>query len=586
MTFSSADDVKSFISDYINRRNVDAEGKLDLFIQSAYRRLQEFDFSFFFTTKEVEIKKSVYDEYIKDGKIPFFLLEQALYSKTGISYEIKKIEEVWFKDEAVSSYILRELKGKNYVRMKIRNKTAKTGNALLGFWELKEIIKHTPFQEYYTAFSVYSPKEDYIYSVYNLAITPISLKTFEEKELWVFQETKSSGKAEVIEEEWITDGGEVYVHNRYEPPLDVSEFIRWWEINWGDRNRLGKIVWKLNLKNFPTTADENKYFVLVLNSKVVFPGSEVARDINYPRLKISFYDAGRETGGLVFSHMGKWYVPEEPADKWEDFLCTPETAKIYAFLLKINLYTGTRIVEGFERGERIVRKWMPYAGKTSKFDEVKIEIWRNTSWSTWNLDRILFFDIIDVSLGWEDMEVLWWDGSNWVENPSSLPQYTFQEDSIVLVKRDWRKLEMKVIEDEEKRKNMKEVWFWSVEDDDYDVSQLWGYSSRHYRTKVLKLSGIPSIEDGLKLKIKGKIVPKFWWDCDELWRNYYVLLAKFTYVEVLKYLNEVELARVYEADAMQDAIRATLDTQNVYYSGYQELRFKDYFTARETWDDV
>ena len=589
MTFTSADDVKSFISDYINRRNVDAEGKLDLFIQQAYRRLQEFDFAFFFTTKEVEIKKSVYDELVEDGKIPFFLLEQALYSKTGISYEIKKIEEVWFKDEAVSSYVLRELKGKNYVKMKVRNKTAKTGNALLGFLEKKGVIK--VFGAYAT--DVYSVKEDVVFPNYYYGLNFIPLRAFEEKELWVSRGERFVAKAEIVEEEWISSTGEVYVYNRYDPPFDISNVYQWGGLRWGDRSRLGKIVWKLNLRNFsPEIEGTNKYFVLLLTNRLIYPGSaKYSGDINFPRFRMIFYHSGNITDVLTLSHMGKWYAVIDPIS-FNDFIYSPTDDVIVYYLIKINLYTGNVRVEGVEGwrnfgsgyipGERIVKAWV--GRKFDVFDEIKIELWENTSNNPVNFDTINFYDIVDVQIGEEDIEVLWWDGSNWVSNPSTLPQYTFEEDSIVLVRRDWRKLEMKVIEDEGKRKNMKEVWFWSVEDEDYDVSQLWGYSSRNFRTKVLKLSGIPSIEDGLKLRIKGKIVPKFWWDCDEIWRNYYVLLAKFTYVEVLKYLNEVELARVYEADAVQEAMRATLDTQNVYYSGYQELRFKDYFTARETWD--
>ena len=181
----TVDDARDFIRDYVNRRNVSAEQKLDIFIQEAYDELTQLDFAFWSQTVEVEIPKEAWDEYCEDGRIPLWLIEALISAKTGKNYRIKKINDVWYKDEPIISPIVKNQQGTQYYRVKIVNNSNQDGYFILR-WQYLYNIFHRRYDRVY----FYDPQLDVLYRPHTtrLPFYRFYLKSGEEKELWVFQE--------------------------------------------------------------------------------------------------------------------------------------------------------------------------------------------------------------------------------------------------------------------------------------------------------------------------------------------------------------------------------------------------------------
>jgi len=567
MIFTSADDVKSFISDYINRRNVDAEGKLDLFIQQAYERLKSFDFPFFYKTCVVDISDEMLNqnEQVGKGEIPLWLLEVNLFNKTEIKEEILDIQEVYYR-EGGRDFASEKFQGVGYYDVKFKNLSKQAGQVFL------------PSVMFKRSGMFYYPKYGWISHL---------------RELVKFKEAEEELEAKVIDFPyfpiWVDLGFEVDEARFYSSDgtmvdmiKDKIELVEAYKIS-KDRNYHS--VEGIKFLKQKTLAGKNftLYFSLHYQRTSYFPStigsiSFIQGQNEIENMRIAIWEANLGGSEKLFVSI------RGPAGVVRDFVLDLPSSLTggRAFQFILTFRPNGQLLEvalyDFITGSFILTSsfWRPLFFR--KFDGIKIRL-LNLSETLW--EQAFFEHFIDT-IGISQIQMFWKEGAVWREwnesglNPTrrTFPTLSPREET------RWKKLEFKNVENEGERKNMPVLFFY-VEDKTGGGGEIFWRSDLIDKGKVLRISGIP--QSNFQLQIKGKIVPKYWYDCHPLLERADIL-AKATYVEVLKYLNEVELARVYEEELSKEVLLLIQKEKDIYYSGYQELRFKDYFTARETWD--
>jgi hypothetical protein len=615
---ATVDDAREFIRDYVNRRNVSAEGKLDIFIQEAYDELTQLDFAFWSQTVEVEIPKEAWDEYCEDGRIPLWLIEALISAKTGKNYRIKKINDVWYKDEPIISPIVKNQQGTQYYRVKIVNRSNRDGNFILR-WEYLYKIYHRRYRIPVPYF--YDPKFDILYKPYTLRLPfyVIPLRAGEEKELWVFLEDwRKHGVARwenflrVKRIEDRDDNWRLISVQDFSPPIEYLTNLR-----------VPEFSSPVFLRHYYLEGDfqfkKPKAFIFYISHHVNQPQpSSVIVD----RFTLSFKVDGQERMKYVFGAGGRgfaWKIGRRgnvdwdvyigasidflpPNNQWfsQDFVCE-HAHHLYFFP------DQQKIITKVEWDDRRYTEAMGWGGVVYfvSLDDVPYLYETDT---VWNLDFWVFreniggavfsvkgfFEIDDILdpvkvdvLFYKNNEWKMWNTFDWTQGnvPTSYDFPSVQD----IQKELWRKLEYKKVNENLRRRGGDLPVAWALEETTVRMPALFvGYLAENVVEnviydigKAIELSPIPRIRNAVKLKIKGKIVPRFWQDEPRVWRDLIEILAEMTYVKVLRYLDEDELANQKYAVLVQRLAAYVIDSQAISTPSFQPLRFSDYTLAEE-----
>jgi len=614
MPIATIDDAREFIRDYVNRRNVSAEEKLDIFIQESYDELTQLDFSFWSQSVEVEITKEAWDTYCEDGEIPLWLIEVLISAKTGKNYRIKKINDVWYKDEGSISQIIKNERGNAYYRIKIVNNSNQDGNFILR-WEYLYRIYHRRYSFPVPFF--YDQKLDIVYKPHTLRIPfyVIPLRAGEEKELWVFLEdwrwygTERWGnfpRVNRIEDE--DNNWRLFSTQDFSPPIEyltnlrIPDFsspilVRRYHLEGSYQFKKPKaiIFYLTHHVNQPQSRTVDRF-------GLVFYGNGVMRYVLGAGGNEFMWKIGRRMDSDL--DIGYWagfnFLP--PNNQWfsQEFLCEhahhlyffPDQQKIITriewddrrytnamgdagvvyfigldnvpFLYEPDAIWNLRIFV-FRRdvGESVfsTRAWFEIDDILDPF-KVSVYFWRNNEWKLWNT-----FD--------------WTQGN--VPTAYNFP--SVQE----IQKENWRKLEYKKINENLRRRRGDFPVVWALEETTVKNPNLFlGYLAENVventiydMGKAIEFSPIPNVKNAVKLKIKGKIVPRFWQDEPRVWQDLIEILAEMTYIKVLRFLDEDELANQKYAVLLQRLAGYVIDSQAISTPTFQPLRFSDYTLAEE-----
>ena len=609
----TVDDARSFIRDYVNRRNVSAEEKLDIFIQEAYDELTQLDFAFWFHTVEVEIPKEAWDEYCEDGRIPLWLIEALISAKTGKNYKIKKINDVWYKDEPSISLIVKNQQGTQYYRVKIVNNSNQDGNFILR-WEYLYRIYHRRYSTPVPFF--YDPKLDIVYKPYTLRIPfyVIPLRAGEEKELWVFlADWRRYGTARrgnfprVKKIENSDNSWSFHSAQEFSPPIEYLTNLRIPEFSSPIAARDYYLEGEYQFKKpkaiiFYLTHHENQPQPSLMDRfGLVFEGGGMMRYVIGGGGNDFMWKIGRRLGGdydvsfwtgIGFLPPNNQWFTGSPCEHAHHLYFFPDQQKIFTRIewddsryTDVMGWQGVVYFTGFDN--------VPYLYDPETIWNLRIFVFRRDvggalfSARNWfEIDDIL--DPFKVSVYfWKNNEWRLWNTFDWTQG--NVPTaYNFP--SVQEIQRErWRKLEYKKVNENLRRRGGDFAVVWALEETTVRMPDLFtGYLAENVVEniiydigKAIELSPIPNVRNAVKLKIKGKIVPRFWQDEPRVWRDLIEILAEMTYVKVLRYLDEDELANQKYAVLVQRLAAYVIDSQAISTSSFQPLRFSEYTLAEE-----
>jgi len=216
--------------------------------------------------------------------------------------------------------------------------------------------------------------------------------------------------------------------------------------------------------------------------------------------------------------------------------------------------------------------------------EVGRSVFSTRNW--FEIDDIL--DPFKVSVYfWKNNEWRLWNTFDWTQGnvPTAYNFPSVQE----IQRENWRKLEYKKVNENLRRRGGDFAVVWALEETTVRMPDLFtGYLAENVVEniiydigKAIELSPIPNVRNAVKLKIKGKIVPRFWQDEPRVWRDLIEILAEMTYVKVLRYLDEDELANQKYAVLVQRLAGYVIDSQAISTPSFQPLRFSEYTLAEE-----
>jgi hypothetical protein len=592
MPIATIDDAREFIRDYVNRRNVSAEQKLDIFIQEAYDELTQLDFAFWSQSVEVEIPKEAWESYCEDGRIPIWLIEALISAKTGKNYRIKKINDVWYKDEEIVSQIIKNQQGTQYYRVKIVNRSNQDGYFILP-WKYLFRIYHRRYDRVY----FYDPQLDILYRPHTtrLPFYLFYLKSGEEKELWVFEDIwwklgmqrwgKYPNVKKIVS---VFDDGRIQEED-FSPPVSLLDNLR--------------------LPNFASPIRYREYhfdrkYKFSKSKAIIFYHTEHYAEVSSARKwALKFHNEQREFllffrgwGNDYYLREGdsRWFIGAPHSDNYNAefeqesvhyLLFYPEEQKIRVWIEWDDRRTGRDTAYFFGIIRPLV--YSPDEEFFSHFFLHRQDLGRvNFTTRTWyEIDDILDEVKVDVYFwrnGWR-----LWNTFDWTQG--NVPTaYTFPSVQEIQ-KENWRKLEYKKVSENLRRRGGDFPVVWALEETTVKYPSLFlGYLAENVvgntiydMGKAIELSPIPNVKNAVKLKIKGKIVPRFWQDEPRIWQDLIEILAEMTYVKVLRYLDEDELANQKYAVLVQRLAGYVIDSQSISTPSFQPLRFSDYTLAEE-----
>jgi hypothetical protein len=611
MPIATIDDARNFIRDYVNRRNVSAEEKLDIFIQEAYDELTQLDFAFWSQTVEVEIPKEAWETYCEDGKIPLWLIEALISVKTGKNYRIKKINDVWYKDEPIVSTIVKGEQGTQYYRVKIVNKSNQDGYFILR-WEYLYRVFGRRWDVYF-----YDPSLDTLYTPHALRIPfyVIPLRSGEERELWVFQKDwRKYGTArwgnfpKVKKIEDFDDNWRLISERNFSPPIEYLTNLRVPEFS-SPAFRIYYLEGDYQFK-------KPKAIIFYLTHHENQPQSAII-----DRFTLSFNVSGQERMKYVFGPSGKtfaWKIGKRAGGDW-DMRSTSDIAFLppnNQFFSQIFVCEQAHHLYFFPDQQKIITRiewddsrWTHAMGWGGIVYFASLDVgYQYEPDTVWNLAFVFFRrdiggSIFSTRVWYEIDEILdpyeidvffykdnqWklWHTFDWTQGnvPTSYSFPSVQE----IQKGIWRKLEYKKVSDNLRQRKSDFPVAWALEETEIKLPSLFlGHLTENVVEntiydigKAIELSPIPNVKNAVKLKIKGKIVPRFWEDEPRIWKDLIEILAEMTYVKVLRFLDEDELANQKLAILMQRLAGYVMDSQAISTPSFQPLRFSDYTLAEE-----
>jgi hypothetical protein len=609
MPIATIDDARDFIRDYVNRRNVSAEEKLDIFIQEAYDELTQLDFAFWSQTVEVEIPKEAWDEYCsEDGRIPLWLIEASISAKTGKNYRIKKINDVWYKDEKSVSQIIKSEQGNSYYRVKIVNNSNQDGYFILR-WE----YLYKAFGRGYFGVPIailYNPQLDVLYRPYFLRphFFIIPLSGGEEMELWLFwtpnryrygvaHPRKFPKVKKIINGSWTEE-----TTQDFSPPVEYLTGLRVPDFT-------SPLLYRTYHLDGEYQFNKPKAIIIHLSHHYNQPSN-----FTYDRFTLSFLEDGigkkkfvlGSEGSIFYWKIGRQIgsdndraigtrIPFPPGNEWfvadgtlggSYFLYFfPDTTKILTrieiddfrsggenYFGRIDIFLGFDPNSKYELSFTFFRKDIAQA-------EFTLQYWIE-------IDNVLDPYQVDVFLCKNDIWIKW---DEFDREAGNIPTpYSFPPVSAI-EKQPYRKLEYKKVSDHLRQRRCNFPVVWALEETTIKMPSLFlGYLAGNVEEntiydvgKAIELSPIPNVKEGVKLKIKGKIVPRFWVDEPRIWQDLIEILAEMTYIKVLRYLDEDELANQKYVVLMQRLAGYVVDSQSISTSSFQPLRFSDYTLSEE-----
>jgi hypothetical protein len=618
MPIATIDDARDFIRDYVNRRNVSAEEKLDIFIQESYDELTQLDFAFWSQTVEVEIPKESWDEYCEEGRIPLWLIEASISAKTGKNYRIKKINDVWYKDEKIIIPIIKNQQGTQYYRVKIVNRSNQDGVFILR-WEYLYRIYHRRYATPVPYF--YDPKLDVLYRPYTLRVPfyVIPLRAGEERELWVFLEDwKMYGTSRwgnflrVKRIENVDDNWRIISSQDFSPPADYLTNLRVPEFSSPILFRRYHLEGSFQFKR-------PKAIIFYLSHHYNQPQPQ---GVIVDRLTLSFLLSGEEMMKYVLGADGRdflWKIGRRrgvdwdmtrfqrinflpPNNQWfsQDFVCE-HAHHLYFFP------DQQKIITRVEFDDNRYTNAMGWGGVVY-FLSIEDVAFLYEPDTVWNLFFYIFrrdvggaefstrvFFVIDDVLDPFEVDVFFyknnewklWSTFDWTQGnvPSAYNFPSVQE----IQSTNWRKLEYKKVNENLRRRGGDFPVVWALEETTVRIPSLFlGYLAENVVEntiydvgKAIELSPVPNVKNAVKLKIKGKIVPRFWQNEPRIWQDLIEILAEMTYIKVLRYLDEDELANQKFVVLMQRLAGYVVDSQSISTSSFQPLRFSDYTLSEE-----
>jgi hypothetical protein len=608
MPIATIDDARNFIRDYVNRRNVSAEEKLDIFIQEAYDELTQLDFAFWSQTVEVEIPKEAWDEYCsEDGRIPLWLIEALISAKTGKNYRIKKINDVWYKDEKSVSQIIKSEQGNSYYRVKIVNNSNQDGYFILR-WE----YLYQAFGRGYFGVPIailYNPQLDVLYRPYFLRphFFIIPLSGGEEMELWLFwtpnryrygvaHPRKFPKVKKIINGSWTEE-----TTQDFSPPVEyltglrVPDFTspllyRTYHLDGEYQFNKPKaiIIHLFHHYNQPSNFTYDRFTLSFLEdgigkNKFVL-GSEGS---------IFYWKIGRQIGSdkdraigtrIPFPPGNEWFVGDGTLEGSYFLYFFPDTTKILTrieiddFRSEENYFGRIDSFLVFDPNSKYELSFT-FFRKDIAQAEFTLRYWIE-------IDNVLDPYQVDVFLCKNDIWIKW---DEFDREAGNIPTpYSFPPVSAI-EKQPYRKLEYKKVSDHLRQRRCNFPVVWALEETTIKMPSLFlGYLAGNVEEntiydvgKAIELSPIPNVKEGVKLKIKGKIVTRFWVDEPRIWQDLIEILAEMTYIKVLRYLDEDELANQKYVVLMQRLAGYVVDSQAISTPSMQPLRFSDYTLAEE-----